>query len=147
MGTCDNCGSDTLEAKTFIDGEMTRLCAECRPEDVGGRKTDAPDTDTPSDTADTENPMDAQSPWDTNSIRDDWHPNSIRLPAYLQRRFDAQFKRLDWELAEANVERAFGKDRYYKPLVIALGLRELKAMDAQDVTDAVDALEAKGVLD
>jgi len=135
MGTCDNCGSDTLEAKTFIDGEMTRLCAECRPEDVGGRDKDAKD------------PMDAQSAWDTNSIRDDWHPNTVRLPPYLQRRFDAQFKRIDWQLTDKNIDRAFGKDRYYKPLVIALGLRELKAMDTQDVMDALDDLEAKGVLD
>jgi hypothetical protein len=45
------------------------------------------------------------------------------------------------------VDRKYGKDRYYKPLVIALGLRELDAMDTSDVVDALDELERKGHLE
>lgn len=82
--------------------------------------------------------------WDVESIRDNWHPNSVRLPDHLQRRFDAYHKRLDWQM---HADREFKKDRHYKPLVIALGLRELQAMDSDSVVDALDDLESNQIVE
>ena len=84
------------------------------------------------------------SAWDVESIREDWNPNSIRLPDHLQRRFDAYHKRLDWQM---HTDREFKKDRHYKPLVIALGLRELQEMDADSVLDSLDELESNQIVE
>ena len=94
-----------------------------------------------SDASDAEDAEDAQTPWDVESIRDAWHPNSIRLPEELQRQFNGQYGKVDSELQLAGVDRDFQKDRQYKPLVVALGLRELDAMDTEDVVDALEELE------
>jgi len=108
---------------------------------------DASDTKDTSDDTDTSDAMDAQGSWDVASIRDSWHPNSVRLPDSLQRRWNAYHARIESEFALEGVDRKFGKDRYYKPLVIALGLRALDAMDTNEVVDALDDLERKGNLD
>jgi len=90
---------------------------------------------------------DANGPWDVESIRDAWHPNSVRLPDPLQRRFQAYHSRVESELTLDGLDRPYGKDRYYKPLVVALGLRELDGMDTADVLEALDELERKGHLE
>jgi len=105
---------------------------------------DGPDTQ---DEEDPQDPMDAQGPWDVESIRDAWHPNSVRLPDPLQRRFQAYHSRVESELTLDGLDRPYGKDRYYKPLVVALGLRELDAMDTADVLEALDELERTGHLE
>jgi hypothetical protein len=63
------------------------------------------------------------------------------------RRFNAYHKRLDYELAKEGSPREFGKDRHYKPLVIAYGLREIKDMDETELTDALRALERNEIVD
>jgi len=99
------------------------------------------------DAADTTDAKNTQNPWDVQSIRDSWNPNSVRLPDSLQRRFNAYHSRVESELTMEGIEREYSKDRYYKPLVIALGLKELDAMDTQDVVDALDDLERSGHLE
>jgi len=100
-----------------------------------------------SDNEDAEGATDTKGPWDVESIRDSWNPNSVRLPDTLQRRWNAYHSRVESELTMEGINRDYGKDRYYKPLVIALGLRELDAMDTQDVVDALDTLERTGHLE
>lgn len=100
-----------------------------------------------SDAADTENASDAQTAWDVESIRESWNPNSVRLPDGLQRRFTAYHGRLEAELLMDDLDLDYRKDRHYKPLVIALGLRELDAMDTEDIVDALAELESTGHLE
>lgn len=96
---------------------------------------------------DTEEPTDDKNAWDTQSIRDDWHPNSVRLPDYLQRRWNSEHKRLDFKLSQRDLNIDYSKDRYFKPLVIALGLRELRDMDMEEVETALEDLEENRVVE
>jgi hypothetical protein len=102
---------------------------------------DASDDKSPKDAKDTENTENEQSAWDTDSIRDDWHPNSVRLPKHLQDAWDAEHKRLDYELTKASIEIDYTKDRWYKPLVIALGLKALQSMDTEQVESALEEMQ------
>lgn len=102
-----------------------------------------------SDTEDTENAQDttdAKTAWDVDSIRESWDSNQVRLPDSLQRRFDAQHTQLETDFTLQDVDREYRKDRHYKPLVIALGLRELDVMDTEDTLNALDTLEQEGYL-
>ena len=84
---------------------------------------------------------DSRTEWDVDSIRDAWHPNSIRLPESVQTSFNSQHKRLDWQLEQVDSDVNYTKDRYYKPLVIALGLRELQNLDAEEIAGLLEDLE------
>jgi len=109
--------------------------------------SDATDSENEQDAQETTDAENAKGAWDVESIRDAWNPNSVRLPDSLQRRFNAYYSRLDSELALEGIDRQFGKDRQYKPLVIALGLRELDGMDTTDAMDALDELECNEFLE
>lgn len=85
--------------------------------------------------------------WDVDSIRDAWNPNSIRLPDSIQDTFASEYKRLDWQLEQSEAGFAFSKDRYYKPLVVALGLATLQELDTDEITDRVEAMEQATLLD
>jgi len=93
------------------------------------------------DSSDTEDAKDEQNAWDTESIRDDWHANSVRLPKHLQNAWDSEHKRLDYELTQQDVDIDYSKDRYYKPLVIALGLSKLQSMDTTEVETALEKVQ------
>jgi hypothetical protein len=118
-----------------------------RSDEVGSQWAGALDDDADDATNDPTDALDTQGAWNVESIRDAWHPNTVRLPDSLQRRLTAYHSRIESEFAMDGVDRKYGKDRYYKPLVIALGLRELDAMDTSDVVDALDELERKGHLE
>lgn len=113
---------------------------------------DTSDTETPMDTANTETSkgtMDAidATEWDVDSIRDAWNPNSIRLPDSIQGVFASEYKRLDWRLEQAATDFEFSKDRYYKPLVVALGLQQLQDLESDEIADRVDAMEQQDLFD
>jgi len=159
MAQCEDCGQDTMQPATLIQGEMQRLCDDCRPDSVPEADAetnemdapddmDEPDTQQSMDDMDTENAVEPMhSAWDVDSIRDHWDPNTVRLPDGLQRRFDAYHKRLDLQFTENQSDRSFTKDRWYKPLVVALGLRAIHGMDIDDIKDAMDTLERVEHLD
>jgi len=117
--------------------------------------SDAEDEKNTTETMDathTEHAMDAQdtqqaTEWDVDSIREAWQPNNVRLPESIQDVFASEYKRLDYELDQSDTDFGFTKDRYYKPLVVALGLETLQAMDADEVADRVDAMEQAELLD
>jgi hypothetical protein len=114
--------------------------------------TDTADTESSMDTADTETPkskMDAMdaTEWDVDSIREAWNPNSIRLPDSIQGVFASEYKCLDWQLEQAETDFSFSKDRYYKPLVVALGLQQLQAMEPDEIADSVAAMEQQDLFD
>jgi hypothetical protein len=98
------------------------------------------------DASDAKDTEDEQNAWDTESIRDDWHANSVRLPKHLQNAWDAEHKRLDYELTQQDVEVDYSKDRYYKPLVIALGLSKLQSMDIHEVETALEKVRENGIV-
>jgi len=100
-----------------------------------------------SDAKDAEEPEDTQSAWDTESIRDDWHANSVRLPKHLQNAWDAEHKKVDYELTQQDVEIDYSKDRWYKPLVIALGLSKLQSMDITEVETALEEMQENGMVE
>lgn len=100
-----------------------------------------------SDDDDAENAKDTQNAWDTESIRDDWHANSVRLPKHLQDAWDAEHKRLDYELTQQDVDIDYSKDRYYKPLVIALGLSRLQSMDTTEVETTLEKIQENGMVE
>jgi hypothetical protein len=100
------------------------------------------------DASDTDDAMDAlDSEWDVDSIRESWQPNSVRLPDSIQDVFASEYKRLDWQLDQVETEFAFTKDRYYKPLVVALGLDALRDLDGEEIADRIEAMEHRELLD
>jgi len=147
MTVCDDCGEDTLEARTIINGEMQRLCSDCKVAVLENGEQDTQDTQDNADTSDTESPQDAlkethavePTAWDVSSIAEHWHANQVRLPEGLQRRYNAQHKRMEVQLLDS--DREMSKDRHYKPLVIALGLARLKELDTDEIEAALDQLE------
>lgn len=116
--------------------------------------SDAEDTKHTTETMDathTEHAMDAQdtqqaTEWDVDSIREAWQPNNVRLPESIQDVFASEYKRLGYELDQADTDFAFTKDRYYKPLVVALGLEALQEMGADEVADRADEMEQAALL-
>ena len=111
--------------------------------------TDATDTENAKDEKRTQHAKDAMdaTEWDVDSIRDAWNPNSVRLPDSIQDVFASEYKRLDYQLDQADTDFEFTKDRYYKPLVVALGLEALQQLDADEVAGRVDAMEQATLLD
>lgn len=121
--------------------EQSDDVSEMWGEELDDSKDDAKDsTSAPDD-------KDAKNAWDVESIRNSWTANQVRLPDSLQRRWNAYYGRVESEVQLSGLEPKFGKDRHYKTLVVALGLRELGAMDTDDVMDAMDELERKGHLE
>jgi len=98
------------------------------------------------DSSDAKDAKDTQSAWDTESIRDDWHANSVRLPKHLQNAWDSEHKRLDYELTQQDVDIDYSKDRWYKPLVIALGLSQLQSMDTDELETALENLQENEIV-
>lgn len=108
---------------------------------------DASDAKNEQDTEDGKETKNEQSEWDTESIRDDWHPNSVRLPKHLQDAWDSEHKRIDYQLTQADNDIDYSKDRYYKPLVIALGLSRLQEMDTSDIIEAITNLSENDLVE
>lgn len=107
---------------------------------------DATDTQDTSHTERTSNTQETTE-WDVESIRESWNPNSIRLPDSIQEPFDSEYKRLDWQLEDTDVDVDFRKDRHYKPLVIALGIQAVREQDTDEIADAIEAMVAGDLLD
>jgi len=128
---------------------MQVLCEDCK-EDLlddyeSGTDNDEGDSIEDGPTVDGASPI--HTDWRVESIREEWQPLNVRLPDYLMRRFQSYHKRLDYELAKEGSTREFGKDRHYKPLVIALGLNEVKEMNADELTEALRNLEKNQIVD
>jgi len=102
----------------------------------------AEDTTNASDAVDKES-----AEWAVESIRDAWTANSVRLPESIQEPFGTEYKRLDWQLEQADTDFELTKDRYYKPLVIALGLQRLQNCDADEVADLAEEMQQGTLLD
>ncbi|QAU11351.1 hypothetical protein EKH57_00225 (plasmid) [Halorubrum sp. BOL3-1] len=118
---------------------------------------DTMDTTASESVTDTQGEQDAQgtdaetgserSEWDVDSISSAWQANQVRLPESIQGPFNTEHKRLDFELEQLDTDVNYSKDRYYKPLVVALGLRELEDTDAEEIADLLDELERRNLLD
>lgn len=80
--------------------------------------------------------------WDVDSISSAWKANQVRLPDSVQTPYDAEHNRIAYELQQADADVSYSKDRYYKPLVIALGLRELSEADGEEIADLLEQLKA-----
>jgi len=160
MEQCEECGTETLNPATIINDQMRKLCPDCKAAIVeapqrlvsqseGGDDADHSEAETNSQ--DTSRAMQngqelkPGKEWRVQSIRNDWNALNVRLPDTLMRRFNAYHKRLDYELVPKEIE--FGKDRHYKPLVIALGLRAIKDMDADDAEQALELLMANQIVE
>jgi hypothetical protein len=152
---CNECGDKTSNLKTLQAGEMQVLCEDCKEDLLDGYESgtdNAHGESVPQDDVDMANEPTTADPsigeeWTVESIRDDWNALNVRLPDYLMRRFQSYHKRLDYELAKEGSTREFGKDRHYKPLVIALGLREVKEMNAAELTEALRRLEKNQIVE
>jgi len=155
MNQCNNCDGDTSNLKTLIDGSVQVLCEDCREElvdDYESNRDDSQDISSEHGGTHADGGNELQEPalsseWRVESIREEWNALNVRLPDSLMRRFNSYHKRLDYELAKAGSNREFGKDRHYKPLVIAFGLHAVKEMDADELTDALRALEKNQIVD
>jgi len=155
MTQCNQCGTSTDNLKTLQAGEMQVLCEDCKEELIDGYEsgTDNPDsvsleddathTDGGTKTADAS----IGDEWTVQSIREEWNTLNVRLPDYLMRRFNSYHKRLDWELSKQGSTRDFKKDRHYKPLVIALGLREIEDIEAEQLTELLIELERNQIVE
>jgi hypothetical protein len=155
MTQCNNCGSDTNNLKTVQAGELQVLCESCKEDLIDdyesdtGEPQDDPSKDgqTHADGGTTTADPSISDEWAVQSIRDEWNALNVRLPDYLMRRFNSYHKRLDWELSKEASTREFRKDRHYKPLVIALGLREIEDLDADELTELLIELERNQIVE
>jgi len=155
MTQCNNCGSDTNNLKTLQAGELQVLCEDCKEELVDDYESDTDDAQADSSKEEethadggtqTVDPSIGKA-WTVESIREEWSTLNVRLPDYLMRRFNSQYKRLDWELSKTGSTREFRKDRHYKPLVIALGLRAVEDMDADELEEKLIELERNQIVE
>lgn len=107
---------------------------------------DATDTQKAKDTTDHSDEQSATE-WDVDSIRESWPATNVRLPESIRDPFNAQHKRLDWQLDRVESDVQYTKDRYYKPLVIALGLRQLQSLEPEEVAELLEEMEHGDLLD
>jgi hypothetical protein len=131
MDTNDTVGS--LDAKRAEEKEKVA-------ESAGSESQDAVDNKSAVGSLDAKDAKDTTE-WDVDSIRDSWNPNSVRLPDSIQEPFGSEYKRLDYLLEQAETEFKFGKDRYYKPLVVALGVQAIQEKDSDEIVELVERME------
>jgi hypothetical protein len=155
MTQCNECGGETNNLKTLQAGQMQVLCEDCKEDLINGYEsdTDKAQDDTSKDGqthadggTETADPS-ISDEWTVQSIREEWNTLNVRLPDYLMRRFNSYHKRLDWELSKQGSTREFQKDRHYKPLVIALGLREIEDIEAEELTELLIELERNQIVE
>lgn len=150
MPECDQCETETINPATIINDKMQRLCQECKQDATESSERQSESNGEANDQSQavvqtTAGTVQQASEWNVQSIREDWQALNVRLPDHLMRRFQAYHKRLDYELVPKDID--FGKDRHYKPLVIALGLRAVREMDADDTAQALELLQANQLVD
>jgi len=68
------------------------------------------------------------------NVKKAWNARSVYLPDGLDERVDREFKRLDFELSDTEVD-SFGKTRDYYPFLFSLALEKLDEMDVEDVEE------------
>jgi len=155
MTQCNNCDADTDNLKSMQAGQMQVLCEDCKEDLIDGYEsgTDQSHDDMIKDAqrysdggTKTADPS-ISDEWTVESIREEWGALNARLPDYLMRRFNSYHKRLDWELSKEGSTREFKKDRHYKPLVIALGLREIEDIEAEELTELLIELERNRIVE
>jgi hypothetical protein len=104
---------------------------------------DAKNSQTTQETSDAPSGEDGElTEWDVDSISSAWKANQVRLPDSIQTPYDAEHNRIAYELQQADADVNYSKDRYYKPLVIALGLQELSEADGEEIAELLEQLEA-----
>ena len=86
--------------------------------------------------------MRSMNAWNVGSVKTEWNANTVYLPDALDERFDDEFDRLKYVL-----DRDITKDRYYKPLIIALGMERLERMEKEDVEAFLERMEREEVFD
>lgn len=107
----------------------------------GDERGDAAATREGNDTPE-KNDMQSMNAWNVGSVKAAWNANTVYLPDGLNERFDDEFDRLKYVL-----DRDLTKDRYYKPLVIALGMERLERMDPKEVETFMERMEREEVFD
>jgi len=71
------------------------------------------------------------------NVKKAWNARSVYLPDDLDERVDREFKRLDFELSDTDVD-SFGKTRDYYPLLFSLALEKLDEMDVEDIKEKMN---------
>lgn len=146
-----------VEDNDADDGESEKVDKETQHAKDTTETEDTMDTTTSERVTDTQDEQDAheadvdqgsgRSEWDVDSISSAWRANQVRLPESIQGPFDTEHKRLDFELEQLDADVEYSKDRHYKPLVVALGLRELQGADADEIAGLLEQLENRDLLD
>lgn len=138
---------DTIDTKNTVDTvDAKRAEDEEKVAEGNGLNENAMGTNRTVDNLDAKDAKDTTE-WDVESIRDEWNPNSVRLPDSIQAPFGSEYKRLDYLLEQTEADFKFGKDRYYKPLVVALGVQAVQEMDTEEIVELVEKMKHADLLD
>jgi hypothetical protein len=72
------------------------------------------------------------------NIKKEWNVRSIYLSDGLDADLTTAYKRLDFELSEADAGIDLQKTRHFYPLLVELGLERLEELDTTEVTERLE---------
>lgn len=85
--------------------------------------------------------MNERNAWASKNVKKDWNATTIYLPNDLNQAMTTAYKRVDLELS-AEFDYSIKKTRHYYPLLIALGMKQLKGMEVNEVMEALEEMSS-----
>lgn len=116
-----------------IDDRLSKRFEDSE-EETGESDTEA--TEIGSQTSETD--KSAQASQKAQNIKKEWNVRSFYLDDELNDDLATMFKRLDFELSEADADVDLQKTRHFYPLIVELGLERLEGMDITEVTEQLE---------
>jgi hypothetical protein len=80
----------------------------------------------------------SQTAQKAQNIKKEWNVRSIYLSDNLDNDLTTAYKRLDFELSEADSSIDLQKTRHFYPLLVELGLERLEELDTTEVTERLE---------
>jgi hypothetical protein len=106
-----------------------------------GEQDDDTDDSSMSST-ESQNDTTEQTSQKAQNIKKEWNVRSFYLDDELNDELTTSFKRLDFELSDADADVDLKKTRHFYPLIVRLGLERLEEMDITEVTEELERTDS-----
>lgn len=122
----------------MVEDELTdRMSRRFGEQDDDDTDDDSAMSSTPSQTDTNE-----QTAQKAQNIKKEWNVRSFYLDDELNDELTTAFKRLDFELSDADADVDLKKTRHFYPLIVRLGLERLEGMDITEVTEELESKDS-----
>lgn len=88
----------------------------------------------------TDRPSDGSKAMNATNVKEEWNAFSVYLPEELDDNLSRAYKKLDWELDEAE-GLSIKKTRHFYPLVVDLGLERIERMESNEIKERMEDIE------